>query len=385
MGYTIKNNTKVAIKVESTEGTYAPPSTGADYVQVLADGLEMSPSRETLERNVLGTGLGKITPRLGLKSVSGSIPVYMKAGSTAGAAPEYGPMMESVFGSKRSSALITSGTSHTTSLIKVASTANLKVGDIVVVKEDGAFHTSPIVAVVANTSIELLVPMASAPANGVEIEAFTTYVMADTGHPALSISKYVEDAVLESAMGCKGTSMGLENFTTGQIATFNFGFEGLDFGRSLTAPAGGTPVYDASETPVVLKACIYQDGNEISVNEFSFSVENTLGYIQDTCDGKTASRVTARTISGSINPYKLNNSVDQFNRFNTNAPFSLFVKSQNPTVVDGEYKESVSFYFPHCVITELAEADNDGVLQDAISFSANTSDGSLGELYISVS
>ena len=63
MGYTIKNNTKVAIKKETTEGVYVAPSAGADYNQVLADGLEMSPSRDLLERNVLGTGLGKISCR----------------------------------------------------------------------------------------------------------------------------------------------------------------------------------------------------------------------------------------------------------------------------------------------------------------------------------
>lgn len=384
MGYTIKNNTKVAVMKETTEGEYVAPSSGSDFVQAMADGLEMSPSRELLERNVLGTGLGKINPRLGLKSVTGSIPVYMRAGSTATAATESDYLLESLMGSKRSSASIISGTAHTASVIKVASTTNLKVGDTVVVKAAGAYHKSPIASLVANTSITLLIPCDVAPSDAVVIEAFTTYVPANTGHPALSISKYIEDAILEQATGCKVKSMSLDSFTTGQIASMKFTFEGLNFDRSLTAPAYA-PVFDTSETPVILDAYIYQDGVKIQVNEFAFSIENTLGYIQDTDAGKSSSRVTARSVGGSMNPYKSNTSVANFNKFNTNTPFSLFVTAHNPTGVNGQYKESVSFYFPNCLTTELGEGDQDGVLTDAISFSANTVDGSIQEVYITVS
>ncbi len=385
MGYTIKNNTKVAIMKEVTEGTYVAPAAGSDYVQALSDGLEISPSRDLLERNVLGTGLGKINPRLGLKSVTGTVPVYMRAGSTASSESEVGILLESLLGSKRNSASIVSGTGHTTSVINVSSTTNLKVGDMVVIKKAGAYHTSPIASLVTDTSFTLLIPMAVAASSATVIEAFTSYVPANTGHPSLSISKYVEDAVLEQATGCKATSMSVDNFTTGQIASMKFGFEGLNFDRSLTAPAGGAPSYDTSETPVILDAYIYQNGVKIQVNEFAFSVENTLGYIQDTDVGKSSSRVTARTVSGSINPYKANNSVANFTKFNTNAPFSLFVTAHNPTGTSGEYKESVSFYFPNCLTTELGEGDQDGVLTDAIKFSANTVDGSIGEVYISIS
>ena len=384
MGYSIKNNTKVAVMKEVTEGVYVAPAAGDDYVQALSDGLEVSPSRELLERNVLGTGLGKINPRLGLKSVKGTVPVYMRAGSAANSESEAGLLIESLLGSKRSSASIVSGTGHTTSVINVSSTANLKVGDIVVIKKAGAYHTSPIASLVSNTSITLLIPMAVAPASATVIEAFTSYVPANSGHPSLSISKYVEDAVLEQATGCKATSMSLDNFTTGKIASLKFGFEGLNFDRSLTAPPVA-PSYDTSNTPVILDACIWQDGVKIQVNEFNFSIENTLGYIQDTENGKSSSRVTARSISGSINPYKSNSSVANFSKFNSNAPFSLFVTAHNPSATAGEYKESVSFYFPNCLTTELAEGDQDGVLTDAIKFSANTVDGSIGEVFISIS
>ena len=389
MGFTVKNNTKIAIKREVTEGTYLAPSVGTDYVLILADGLEMTPSRETLERNVLGLGLSKIVPRQGLKSVSGSLPVEMKAASVAGAEPEYGLMLESVLGKVRSGVLVeTKAAGNTASVLHIedADIANFKVGDIVMVKEAGAFHVSPITAVVTTVgaaTITLQIAAAGAFSASVEIEAFSTYYAANEDHPAFSVSKYVENAVCEKAIGAKCVSMSVESFTTGQVASFNFGFEGLNFDRILQAPQGGTPVYDTSLTPIILDACIYQDGVEIDVNEFTLSIENTLGFIQDTCNGKQSSRVTERTVSFTINPYKLDDSVAQFTKFNASTPFSLFVRAYNPTAVAGEKKEVVAFYMPHCVINEIGEADLDGVLQDTLSGSANAIDSNVSELYIS--
>ena len=383
MSYTIKNNVRLFIKKESTEGTYAAPSSGSDAIQCM-DGLEVKPSRELLERQVLGTGLAKISPRTGLKSVSGIIPVYMRAGSTATTAPETDVMLESLMGSKRNSTSITSGTGHTTSVINVSSTTNLHIGDIVVIKQAGNYHASPISALTTNTSVTLLVPADSAPADNVVIEAFTTYVPVTTGHPSYSVSKYVESAILEQATGCKTTSLSLDSFETGKLASFKFGFEGLNFDRSLSAPAY-TASFQTSETPVILDACIWQDGVEIQVNKFSLTIDNKMGFIQDTCDGKKASRITERTVKGSIDPYKSSSDVANFTKFNTNAPFSLFVTAHNPSATAGEFNQSVSFYLPKCTMTELGESDNAGVLQDSISFSANTPDGVNSEIYISIS
>lgn len=388
MGFTIKNNTKIALKKETTEGTYAPPSAGSDYVLILADGLEMTPARETLERNILGLGLSKVVPRQGLKSVSGSLPVEMRASNVAGAEPEYGLMMESLLGKKRSAVSVTTKTGNTTDTLQIedADIAKFKVGDIVMIKEAGAFHISPIVTVTTGTgtaTIVLEIPASASFSDAVVIEAFTTYYAGNDGHPAFSVSKYVEDAVCERAIGAKCVSMSLESFQTGQVASFNFGFEGLNFDRVLQAPQGGTPSYDSSLTPIILDACIYQDGQEIYVNEFTLSIENTLGFIQDTCNGKQSSRVTARTVSFTINPYKPNDSVAQFTKFNASTPFSLFIRAYNPTAVAGEKKEVVAFYMPHCVINEIGEADLDGVLQDTLTGSANAVDTNVSELYIS--
>lgn len=385
MAYTVKKNIKVAVKEETTEGTYIAPASGADFIQAQEDGIEMNGSKDTMEINTIGTGLSRVAPRVGLESGTGSIGVYMKSGSAPTSEPEYGVMIESLLGTKRSmSAALTTGTGHTSTVINVASTTDLKVGDVVVVKESGDYHTSPIASLVTNTSITLLIPGTGSFTDAVEIEAFTSYVPGDDSHPSYSVSKYVEDEVLEQVVGCKTTSLSVESFSTGQVASLKMGFEGANYTRSLTT-IPYTPTYDTSETPIILDACIYQDGVLLPINDFTLSVENTLGWIKDTCSGKTASRITSRQISGTINPYKQDDSISDYTKFDANTPFSLMVTAHNPTGTTGEYDESVSFYMPVCIITELAEGDIDGVLTESISFTANSVDGSVKELYITVS
>ena len=383
MGVTIKSKIKFATVIESTEGTYDAPASGADFIQAQADSIEMKGSKDTLEINVIGRGLSKVAPRVGLESGTGTVGVYMKAGSSATVEPEYGPLLESLMGSKRNSASVTSGVGHSSTLINVASTTNLKVGDIVVVKESGDYHTSPIASLVTNTSITLLIAAAGAFSDNVVVEAFTSYVPTDDSHPSFSASKYVEDAVLEKIVGCKTTSLSIESFSSGQVAIIKMGFEGSNYTRSLSAPAY-TPSYDTSETPVISDACIWQDGVKIKINDFTLNVENSLGWIKDTCNGKQSSRITNRVISGSINPYKQDNDISDYTKFDSNSPFSLVITARNPGST-GEYSESISFYLPLCSITELTEGDIDGLLTDQINFSAITGNDDLKELYISIS
>ena len=228
MGDMVKNNTKIAIKEEVTEGTYIAPSSGSDFISPLSDGLEFIPSKELLERNNLNSSIGKSTPRTGMKSVSGTIPVEAKANGTEGTAPEYGLLIESCLGTKRQVTTTTAddtdaGGPHTATRIYLADAdaSKYNVGDIAHVKVSSDHHVSPITAV-SNTSgdvyIDLLVAADNAFSDGDVISAVTTYLPANSGHKSFSLTKYMEDARLEQAAGCKVTSMSLNNFTTGQLA-----------------------------------------------------------------------------------------------------------------------------------------------------------------------
>lgn len=397
MAIAVKDNTVYAVEIEDTENTYKAPTANTSYVQTLADGAELTPAKELLERNIFNGSIGKTTPRTGTRTVTGAMPVEMRASSTEGAAPEYDALMRAALGSRRQVTTTSAddtdaGGPHTTSRIYLldADASKYTEGDIVTVKVAGDYHTSPISAV-SNTPgdvyIDLLVAADAAFTDGDSIAAVTTYVTSNSGHPSLSISKYLETTVLEQATGCRVNSMALENFTTGQLASWNFGFEGMDFDRSLTAQPH-TPAYSDAEPPIILQACVYQDGVQLPVNELSISLENTLGFATSTCseNGRISGRVTERTISGSFNPYKQDDSISQFTKFKNNTEFSIFGYAILPSSTAGEYSQVVSFYLPSCIITEMGEADQDGLLQNELSFSAGRgADGTGEEIYVSFS
>ena len=380
MALTVKQNTKIAIEIEDTEGTYKAPTAASSYVQTLADGTEISPSKELLERNIFNGSLGKTQPRTGTRTVSGSIPVECRALSTAGGAPEYDALLRSALGGRRQATTTTttksSGNTSTVLQIEDADISKFNVGDIVLVKQSGEYHVSPITAKSTGTGTATITLLVAHPGgnmdNSVVVEKFTTYTVANSGHPSLSVSKFVEDEVLEKAIGARVTSMALQNFSTGQIPTLTFGFEGLDFDRELATPVY-TPSYDSALPPIILGAKLYMDGSAIDVNEVSFNLENTLGFATSIAreNGRISGRAVSRTISGTFNPYKQDDSVANFTKFKNNTPFSLFAYAMVPTSTAGEFGQIVAFYMPNCLITELGESDQDGLLQENISFSAN--------------
>jgi len=389
MGYSILNNVKVAIKEEVTEGTFVPPSTGSDFIQVLKSGASVEASKELLERDLLGGGLSKATPRTGLWSTNGTINVEAKASGTEGDAPEYGLLLESGLGSKRS------GVSKTTSdadggtysdkvlCFATADMANFKVGDCITVKRASHYHTSHIISVGTNEVTLLEADPQGDFVDGLEVSAFTTYYPADTGHKAISVSRYIEDAVLEKAIGCKVKDIKLSGFETGQMCSWEFGFEGLYPEREVSSNSI-TPSFDTALPPIVLSACIWQDGTKIPVNSFEFAVSNELGFITSTCaeKGKMASRITGRSITGSFTPYKSNADVNQWSKFKANTEYTLSGYMYVPSSTSGEYGDVVAFYMPYCISTEIAESDKDGVLQDSISFTAGGGSDMDNEIYI---
>jgi hypothetical protein len=391
LGIGVKRNTALGVEIEVTEGTYVAPSGASKFIQTLADGLEVSGSKELLERNIFTASIGKTAPRTGQFQVTGTIPVEARANSTAGSAPEYNALMKSAMGTSRSIATTTTTkTGNTGSVLQIqdADISKFAVGDIILVKESGAYHVSPITAVDSTGGAANITLLAAKPSgsfsNSVVIEKSTIYNVADSGHPSLSISKYIDGTILEQAVGCKVNSMSLENFATGQIPTFKFGFEGLNFDRSVTS-IPFTPSYDSALPPIVLDGRVYMDGALYDVNEVKVDLQNTLGFQTsiNASNGRISSRATERKISGSFNPYKSNTDVANFTKYKANTAFSLFAYAKVPTSTTGQFNQIVAIYMPNCLITDLAEADKDGLLQDGITFSANRGNsGTTPEIYI---
>lgn len=392
----IRKNTVIGIEEEVTEGTWLAPTGATSYVQPLVDGFDMTPAREVIDRGLLTSSPGKETPRMGIKSVTATLPVELRASGTEGAAPDFEPLLKSALGATRNYASqITSTTGHSSTVINLSNgdAANFAVGDCVVILEDDAHEMRPISAVSTTVdSNSITFPFAldnGAPSDSVKIAKFITYYTAATGHPSLALSYYWGNEVRQAASGCKVNSMSIDNYTVGQVASLNFGLEGLTYEAEADGAAPHTPTFDSGVPPVLLSACIFRAGTSIPVNTFSLSLANTLAFQTSLCDaeGRISARVDQREITGSINPYKDDTATTYFTNWDAGTEFSLFAYAYNPSSTTGEFDlgSVVGIWLPQCITTEFQTQDLEGLLVDQMSFRATRgSDGSSEEMYMSL-
>jgi hypothetical protein len=395
MAYVTKKSTVLYVTQEVTEGVAVNPTAGNQAVSILADGFELNPEKELVERNNLTNSIAKALPRTGIKSASGSVGVELKASSVAGAAPEADLLFLAALGAVRSltSTVTINAVSTNTTVINIPDATKFAVGDTVMIKStsvgtDG-YHLSPITTVTEGgtnqDTITLLVPTSTNFAQASDtIEKFTTFYGVNDGHPSLTLTSLM-DTYETQASGCRVSSLSIDSFETGQIASFSFGLTGQNY-QETPGSSGPAVAFDGGTPPLILGACLFKDGVQLPVNSVAVSVENTLAPVQNMCseNGIIAQRITERTITGSLVPYMDSTSSALFDSFDENTQFSLFFYAKVPGASAGIKKEVVAVYLPNCICTALPKQDADGLMQYSLEFSAGPSSSGVGsDIYIS--
>lgn len=383
------------LKKETTEGVYVAPAAATDFFQPNTDGMEIIPSKDWHSSNRLTNSLSTAKPRGGIKKAESKIALELRASGTEGAAPQWGILFESLLGATRANTTeITtksSGNTTTSLAIEDADITKFAVGDIFVIKKANAYHMTAVKAITGSAgswalTIEPACP--AAPGNAVKLSKFTTYYVADNGHPSFSNGIYWADKILQYSAGNKTKSASLSNFKTGQIAKLDFEAQAMKYGTDTAATAGFTPTYDSALSPVILNCIIYQNGTAIVVDEFSFKFDATIAQMTSTADanGTISQRQTARAISGAFAPYKDDTSVANFTAFDAETSYSVFIMAANPDPANaGQYLLGTCFgiYMPNCISKTLKVDNLNGVLRDAIGYEAHGGDnGTTKECYI---
>lgn len=381
MGFVVKGKSSVFLKEEVSEGTYAAPVSG-DAVEVLEDGVGFEYSRDEVERNLLSDTIEIEASRLGLKQVSGAIPVEFKAGNAEGAYPREHVLYKSLLGGARQISTTTfTKTGNTATVLQIldADIVKFKKNDIILVKEAGRYEARPIAEVddtLGAATVTLAVPLSAAPSDNVEIGKASIYHHKSDA-PTFSTTHYIGGVIEETVVGCRSISAALESWEGGSVPSWNFSVEALDLDQSAT-PMSLTPNFAGDALPpVVLGACVWINGQKVSYNSLSLNLENTKAEILSACSpsGKVASRFTQFVASGEIAPYMDDDNVDRFNAFNNNDDISVFGYAYNPKTNPGEVEQIVAFWFPQAKITTMPNGDQDGIMTNQISFKAYKKDG----------
>lgn len=376
----INNESSVGLKIESTESTYEATTSSTDYVEVLSEGTEINKTRETLERDNLNSTLEGEAARVGMTAVDGQFGVELRASTTEGDAPQsLDVLLRSLLGGKRQiTSDQTSGSSHTSTVINFADTSAFAVGDLVLIKESGAYEIRPISAITTNTSITLAFALTNgAPSDSVVVAQCTTYYHDAANAPSFSCEHNIGNEIQQRAAGLRATSGTIENWTVGNIPTMSFSVQGTSLERADDTQTA-TPDFTADALPpVALEACLFINGTNYAYTELGLAIENEVGFIQSACSesGKIGSRLTSQGVTFTANPYMDDTSLTTWDNFNDNDDVSIFFYAFNPSSTAGEFSECVAGWLPQAKITEHPAGDNEGLATNQLSAKAHRSSG----------
>ena len=376
-----------AVSQSAPAGTYKAPVSG-EAVQVLNDGFALNPTQDIVDRDIRTPTIEQVRGRTTTRSVSGTIPTEFRANTAEGGAPEADKLYESVFGGKRQRTSTTLQTSSSQTSVQSgdrkrkfkvdsADIAQFRVGDAVRIYKQGVIDFVSAVSAVDTTADHVTV-VQSAPVDipgDSDISPCTTYFVdpnrADFRY--LSVTNWLGGKNEERATGCRGTTLEISNFSTGQLPQASFGFEGLDFDRlartsQQRAAALALINYQQSLPPIILGAHVFQDDTELVLNNVGITLTNTLGFTMSTASerGKLGSRVVDFECSFTMNPYQDDENVRNFDLFRMNEAFSLFGYAANKDAA-GKLVQICTFYMPNCTVEEISTGNEDGILTDELS------------------
>lgn len=376
-----------AVSQASPAGTYKAPAAG-DAVQVLNEGLTFSPTQEIVDRNILTPTVEQREGRTTTRGITGTIPTEFRANTVEGGAPEPDKLYEALLGGKRqrtsttlktatSQAGVAAGQRKKVFVVSASDRALFRVGDPVRIFKVGVIdHVSAVQSV--NSSNNQITIVSSAPVDipgDSDISPCTTYYPDPNASDFryLTIEQYLGGRIAERAIGSRPTGLEISNFQTGLLPQASFNFEGLDFGRlnrttQQIAAARALATYQQSLPPIILGARVFQDDNELILNNVSITIANTLGFLMSTSSerGKISSRVTDFDCTFQMNPYQDDENVRIYNLFRQNESFSLFGFAANKDA-SGKLNQIVTFYMPNCKAQELATGDEEGILTNDVT------------------
>jgi hypothetical protein len=222
--------TVFAVKEEATEGVYAPPSAGSDFIP-LRPGNTLNFEPELLESDELLNDIGASKSSIGKEAVSGSHSAYLKHSGVEGQAPEASIFYESLFGSKVINAAGTTSTvGSTVSLLEIDDLGTYVQGQAVLVKDaSNGYSIRNVSEVTVGGDLVLNFNLPGVPAIGTALGRSVLYSPVAQGHPSFSTSKYLGNGhAIEVAAGNQSSEMSITADANG-FGEVEFSYSGTKY------------------------------------------------------------------------------------------------------------------------------------------------------------
>lgn len=221
---------RLAIRKETNEGTLLDISAGSQYIP-LRPGFEFTPNLENIQNEEIRSSIGRAAPIPGIENPTASFQEYLKHSGVEGQAPNWGPLLESLFGLATTNATQRSTTSSSTvSLIKAASNGSeFPRGTPMLIKDGTNGYSIRFSDGYATNDITPNFDLANAPASGIGLGKAVYYTPQDSGHPTLSLWLLRGNGGAKEAIaGARVTEMTM-NVVVGEPIDLDFSLEGVSY------------------------------------------------------------------------------------------------------------------------------------------------------------
>ena len=298
----------LAVKIETTEGTPQEPTSGTDFVKI-QDDVTLSPNAESLENAELTGSIAPAKPIRGIETPTATFSKYLNHSGVEGQEPQYGPILEALFGNKNiyvsAEATVASAT-ETSITLGAGEGANYARGYGLLIK-DGAngFRIRVAEDVVSDTiTLNMPLPTGQAPGAGVKVGIPITYIPANDGHPSLTLWNYLGSGGATQMIAGSRTLGWDITADAGQLINGSFTFEGTAFYWNPIEVTMTNQYIDFTDDDGTFAAVVangwYQDPGQLA-NAVASAMNNTATTQTHACtfqdkDGKFTISTSTSTI-----------------------------------------------------------------------------------------
>ncbi len=293
----------LSIKEETTEGTLEAITSGASFVP-LREGTSISNELQTSDSDELLNDIAKGKSLVVGEASKCSLPFYPKHSGVEGQEPELGIAYESFMGGKSVAvAEIDTAAGSTTTVLKVADSSSLEVGEALLIKDGTNGYSVRHIVSLTSTDITLNFALENAPASGIGLGKCILYKPASSGHKSISIEGYQasSNSSFKQAMsGSRATSCSFE-FPAKERATGTIEFEGVNYFYNQVAITASNKYIDFNDggvqvaildekvykTPVAFAEAVASKMNGASTDTITCEYSNTTGKYTIASDGST--------------------------------------------------------------------------------------------------
>lgn len=296
-------STEIALKEESTEGTYVAESSGSDFINP-REGSTLTPDVSSTDTDTYKSSIGMSAPIQTGENPTASLPQYFRGSGTEGQAPDYALLLKSGLGNQATESTeydtvagSTAGTSSAAAVINLDSGegANKQVGEALLIKDETNGYSIRNIDSISTDALTCNFNLSNAPAAGVNTGKADLYYPADSGHPTFTLHRFqagTSTGFHDAVSGARTTSVSA-TFEAGALPTVDFEIQALQYYLNPITISASNNKMDfndgGGEESVTLTSKTYKTpkdlGDELA-SKMNAATSDTISVDYDSTDGK---------------------------------------------------------------------------------------------------